>query len=243
MNIFSFEGPQGNGKSTTLAMFAAWWHEKENRKVISNMPLTIPYTPFSLEYLKEHLYDDEIGDCVVVWDEANQLCDAHAEASHVNSIIEVFAGSARKRKVDLLIAVHDLSYLGRRLRIHVVKSGIRSYSRCVKEKPCRKCKGTGIWHEETCDECLGYKDRDNPRDTETFVAHIYVTLYNRNRHWIFLPIGEKGYYTNAKRIPMEYPGNYYFHFFDSGAKVAMRKSRLDRMETDEVGTLLAGASL
>jgi len=42
---------------------------------------------------------------------------------------------------------------------------------------------------------------------------------------------------------MEYPGNYYFHFFDSGAKVAMRKSRLDRMETGEVGTLLAGASL
>jgi len=237
MNIYSFEGPQGNGKSTTLAMFAAWWHKMEDRKVISNMPLNIPYTKFSLDYLKEHLYDDVIGDCVVVWDEANQLCDAHAEASHVNSIMEVFAGSVRKRKIDLLISCHDLKYLGLRLRNHIVKSGVRAYSRCVKEKPCKKCKGTGIWHDETCDMCLGYSDRDTPRDERTFVANILVTLYNRNKNHIFLPVGESGFETNAKRIPMEYIGNYYFHFFDSSSKVAMRRSRLDRMETAEVGAV------
>ena len=237
MNIYSFEGPQGNGKSTTLAMLASWWQVMEDRKIISNMPLNIPYVKFSLEYLKEHLYDDVIGDCVVVWDEANQLCDAHAEASHVNSIIEVFTGSVRKRKVDLLISSHDLTYLGRRLRIHILKSGVRAYSRCEKEKPCRKCKGTGIWHDETCDMCLGYSDRDIPRDERTFVAHIKATLYNRNQNWIFLPVGDKGFETNAKRIPMEYIGNYYFHFFDSASKVSMRQSRLDRMETAEAGVV------
>ena len=237
MNIYSFEGPQGNGKSTTLAMFANWWYENEQRKVISNMPLTIPHTPFNLELLKDHLYDGTFDDSVIIWDEANQICDAHTEASPVNSIIEVFAGAARKNKVNLLLSCHDLSYLGRRLRIHITKSGVRAYSRCVKEKPCQKCKGTGIWHDETCDRCLGYSDRDTPRDDRTFVAHIVATMYNRSQNWIFLPIGDTGYETNAKRIPMEYISNYYFHIFDSGSKVSMRKSRLEHMEVSEVGTL------
>jgi len=85
--------------------------------------------------------------------------------------------------------------------------------------------------------CLGYSDRDTPRDERTFVAHIKATLYNRNQNWIFLPVGDKGFETNAKRIPMEYIGNYYFHFFDSASKVSMRQSKLDRMETAEAGVV------
>jgi len=230
MNLYSFEGPMGNGKSTTLSMLAHWWQENEGRKIISNMPLAIPYIPFSLEYLKAHLYDDEIGNCVVLWDEANQLDDAHCEASPVNRIISMFAGQVRKRKIDLLISVHSLDYLGKRLRTHILKSGVRGYSKCIKEKPCLQCGGTGVYRGLKCDRCLGYTDKDTPRDPRTFVAHIAAVLYNRNRNWVsFL-----GYETNAKRTPIEYIGNYYFWLFDTEAKTAIRKVSLDRMQTAEV---------
>ena len=236
--IYSIEGPMGNGKSTTLAMMAFWWYENEGRKIISNMPLSIPYTPFSLEHLKAHFYDSEYDDSVTIWDEGNQIADAHCESSPANRTIATFAGSTRKRKADLLIATHKLDFLGKRTRIHVIASGLRGYSRCIKEKPCAKCRGTGIYKGEVCDRCLGYTDKDTPRDPRTFVAHILPTFYNRSRHWVTFWIG-KGQYveTDMKRIPLEYVGNYYFHLFPTEAKAPMRKSQLERMETAEVGAI------
>lgn len=236
MNLYSIEGPMGNGKSTTLAMLAYWWQVNEGRKIISNMPLTIPYTDFSLEYLKAHLYDNEIGDCVVLWDEGNQLADAHCEASPVNRVLSMFTGQTRKRKVDLLISVHKLDYLGRRLRIHILSSGLRGYSKCIKEKPCLKCKGFGLYKGELCDRCLGFTDKDTPRDDRTFVAHIYPTFWNRRRHWTDFWVGKGELVeTNAKRIPMEYIGNYYFNLFDTEKKIPARKSYIENMETAEIG--------
>ena len=238
--IYSLEGPMGNGKSTTLAMMAYWWYVNEGRKIISNVPLAIPYTPFSLQHLKEHFYDSEYDNSVVIWDEGNQVADAHAESSIANQIIATFAGSTRKRNAELLIGIHKLKNLGLRTREHVLMSGLRGYSKCVKEKPCLKCHGTGIYKGETCDRCLGYTDRDTPRDKRTFVAYILPTFYNRQRNWFTFWLGkgdENCIESNIKRLPLEYIGNYYFHLFPTEAKVAMRKSKLERMETAEVGAI------
>lgn len=233
MGIICLEGPQGNGKTTTGVLLVNYDYEKYKRKVLSNIHLNaehISYTLFTLEYFKEHFADKEMSDCAILWDEFYQVADSRSSGSWINKNSSYFVAQTRKLTNELVICAHRIFYLDVRLREHIVRSGLRGFCKCYKEKPCIKCRGTGVYKGEACDRCLGYTDKDTPRDPRTFVARIVTTLYNRNKNVVNI----LGHETDKKRIEFEYKGNDFWYLFDTQERVPLKKSAIERMETAEV---------
>jgi len=252
--IFTLEGPMGSSKTTTAVMLAHYnWERREmereslrkarqeippSRKVISNVPLSFPHEFFTMQYFKEHVFDAELTNCEIIFDEPYNQMDSHLAASPGARALAKFGFEARKRHVNLYFCTHRMSYLLNRVRDLINMNGIRGSCRCMREWPCKKCKGTGAYPahgeiieaesyerytgKDQCDRCLGYGK-----------VEISETWFTNKRRLVFNMLDTQ--INGAKNFPLTYTANYYWDLFPTENRVAMQKATFERIDTEELG--------
>lgn len=155
--LYSFEGPQGVGKSMSAISLAVEEYFKNGRKIISNNHINnIPYQHFNLEWFVDNIATNEMEDCVLFLDEAYQYMDSRMSQSKVNRLFTYFIVQTRKRGVDMYICTHHIDNIDLRLRRAIDIRGACSY---FGETPCKRCKckecgGTGKINDATCPYCV-----------------------------------------------------------------------------------------
>lgn len=150
--ITTLEGVMGSGK-TLSAVTLAYFASLEGREVISNVEVNFPYTKFDPEFLVTNMNNHELKECIFILDESYLFLDSRNSQSKLTKLFTYFVAQTRKRHVDLLICIHHIDTIDKRLRRAI---DIRGTCRYRKYDPCRKCKGETTVKGEVCPECLGY---------------------------------------------------------------------------------------
>ena len=158
MTVYSFEGPQGTGKSSSAVSLAVEEFFKYGAKIISNNHINnIPYQHFNLEWFVDNIATNELEDCVVFLDEAYQYFDSRTSMGKINRLFTYFIVQTRKRGVDLYLCTHNINNIDVRVRQAIDVRGACSFSG---EDPCRRCKckvcgGTKKVDGVKCEACDG----------------------------------------------------------------------------------------
>jgi len=139
--ITSFEGVMGSGKTLTAVALACQEHYVNQKKIISNIHLSFPYTRFDMGYFMDHLQDQELNNCITLLDEAHQYLDARRSGGRSNILWTYYTVQTRKRGVDLYACFHHIDVMDKRFRRQV---DVRGTCRYQKEEPCSRCKGEGV---------------------------------------------------------------------------------------------------
>ena len=150
--ITTFEGVMGSGK-TLSAVTLAYIGYQQGREIISNVAVNFPHTTFDPKYLIDNMNTTELTNCIFLLDEAYLFVDSRNSQSKLSKLFSYFMAQTRKREVDLLVCIHHIDTVDRRLRRAI---DVRGTCRFKKYDPCRKCKGETTIKGEVCPECLGY---------------------------------------------------------------------------------------
>lgn len=150
--LTTLEGVMGSGKTIT-AVTLAYLGYRDGREIISNIELNFPYTKFDPAFLVDNMNTTELKNCIFLLDEAYLMLDSRNSQAKLTKLFTYFVAQTRKRHVDMLICVHHIDTVDKRLRRAV---DIRGTCRFTKHDPCRKCKGETTIRGEVCPECLGY---------------------------------------------------------------------------------------
>lgn len=151
--IVTLEGPMGSGKTVTATALAYAESVQNSRRILSNFHLNFPYQLFDPTWFLEHITDEELTNCILLWDEGMQGLDSSVR-SKFSRLILYFVAQTRKRDVDMYVCCHNLDELDKRLRRKV---DIRGTCSCYEEDPCRECKGEKIVspRKGMCSKCTG----------------------------------------------------------------------------------------
>jgi len=226
--LVSLEGVQGTGKTTAAVALAIEESKEDSRKIVSNVHLNVKnYVHFDLAWFLEHLVDQELEDCIVIFDEAYQIMDSRSSGTKLNKLFSYFIVQTRKRGVDAYVCTHHLDHIDKRTRRAI---DIRGACRCL-ESPCKRCKchtcrgtgrvdgllceecrgvgGTGIYLGGTCPECKGYGK----------VGWIQVNFLDRRIR---------------KRYEVEILGNDYWHYFSTRERIGIQKKIIEGIDVVEL---------
>lgn len=204
MGIWTFEGPQGYGKTLSAVAIAYEEYKNYGKKVICNNHLNFPYTHFNLQYFLDHFTDRELENCVLILDEAYQYMDSRLTQTKLNKLFTYFVVQTRKRGVDLFVCTHHINNVDIRLRRAVDVRGACSY---FPENPCKLCGGKGVRgnNGDKCSRCLGYGQTGFARVSFLQLRGPASKLSNKRRRFtveIFAPRYWSLYDTH-ERLPIQ----------------------------------------
>jgi len=90
---------------------------RDHKKVICNNHLNFPYTHFDPQYFLEHLEDEEMEDCILIYDEPAQAgLDSRSTSTKFNKLMSYFVGQSRKRGVDIYFCLLHIDMMEKRIR-------------------------------------------------------------------------------------------------------------------------------
>lgn len=90
---------------------------RDHKKIICNNHLNFPYTHFDPQYFLEHLEDEEMEDCILIYDEPAQAgLDSRSTATKYNKLMSYFIGQSRKRGVDVYFCLLHIDMMEKRIR-------------------------------------------------------------------------------------------------------------------------------
>ena len=186
--ITTFEGPMGSSKTLSAVALLQQDYAQLDRKIISNVWLSFPHQEFDLKFFVANLETTEMSNCSMLWDETYQMMDSRSGMTKMSKLMTYFVVQTRKLNVDLYVCTHHIDHIDKRLRRAV---DVRGTCQFIKEKPCKRCGGTGIrtgdepkniWGEpypkDTCGRCLGSRDLNDP-DGPCTTGFSYTVLLNR----------------------------------------------------------------
>ena len=237
MAVVTFEGQMGSGKTTAAVAFASEEQRVNDRKVISNIHLNMPFTKFSLEWFMENLATHEMEDCVLLLDEMYQIADSRSSGTKLNKLFSYFIVQARKRRVDVYFCTHVLGNVDLRLR---QAADIRNSCRCL-ERICPKCKckacgGTGkvaghngrAGQQVDCPECQGRGGTGFDRKTG---KPCEACLGFGKQGWVRLHVLDRR--ARKRYTPDDFFANPYWLLFNSYDRVPMAAKVLAGISTEE----------
>lgn len=114
---------------------------REPKKVICNDHLNFPYTHLDPKYFLEHLEDEELEDCILLFDEPAQAgLDSRSTATKFNKLMTYFFAQSRKRGVEIYLCLLHIDMIDKRIRRWVDVRGTCRFSMgpMEEEKPIFK---------------------------------------------------------------------------------------------------------
>ncbi len=111
------------------------------KKVVCNTHLNFPYTHLDPKYFLEHLEDEEMEDCILIYDEPAQAgLDSRSTATKYNKLMSYFMGQSRKRGVDVYFCLLHIDMIEKRIRRWIDIRGTCRFNKgpIEKDKPIPK---------------------------------------------------------------------------------------------------------
>ena len=202
--ITTFEGVMGSGKTLSAVTLCYLAHIADGRDVVSNVEVNFPHTKFDPQFLLDHMNDTELKDCIFLLDEAYLFMDSRSSAAKLTKLFAYFIAQTRKRNVDLLICIHHIDTVDKRLRRAI---DVRGTCRYRKQDPCRKCKGETTIKGEVCPECLG----------NGVSGYASISFFDMK---------------SAKRKKLKIHGPQYWHLYDTHQVIATTNKALKISQDD-----------